>query len=119
VSALQNQLDRYLLERQHNLSTAHLTGFDLLETQAEYVLSEAQELLDAVRDARTRWPEVVRRGRVNLLEAIRAEIADVALADTAFAMLLEGCELPGGWEIGLVTVEGCIREKIEADRGRG
>jgi hypothetical protein len=107
LSPLADLLRNYLAARQHTLSTAHLTGMDLLLAEARYVKGEAEELYDAVvalalADARgeatpAHWRDVEK------------EIADVALADTTMA----------GFMPGTVTVEQCILAKTEADRGRG
>lgn len=119
MSALAEQLERYLTVRQHTLSTAHLCGFEKLIAEARYIVGEANELLDAVEGAARLWDTCSDSGRGLLLLGIRKEIADVTLADTTLAGMLSGMVLPGGWQVGSVTVEGCIAEKTEADRGRG
>lgn len=106
-SPLTGLLHQYLTTRQHTLSTAHLTGMEQMVAEAEYVLKEATELRDAMlalaaADAQGEATE-------DHWRHVRHEVADVTLADTTFAWLM-----PGG-----VTVEACIEEKTEADRGRG
>lgn len=65
-----------------------------IEDQAKYVVAEALELYEAVLSG---FPSA----------AVRLEIADVALAVALCARV--------AW----TTVEECIAEKTEADRGRG
>lgn len=104
---LASQLGRYLEARQLTLSAAPLTGVEQLRAGAEYVLGEAIELRDAV----VALLEAQERGEVTAehVRNVRHEIADVALADTALAAMMPGT----------VTVEACILEKAETDRGRG
>lgn len=109
ASSLAAMQENYLAVRQHTLSTAHLTGADQLMAEAEYVLGEARELDDAVAEL---CDDDWRHGeygpaRDGLLREVRHEIADVALAIATLAKFLD------------VTVEDCIAEKTEADRGRG
>lgn len=93
---------RYLAVRQHTLSTDGMDYDEAIVAQAEYVLGEAAELFVAVK-----------RQEVNTFTPgqtawhTRHEIADVVLATVTLANLLG------------VTVEDCIDEKTEADRGRG
>lgn len=107
MSALAAQLANYLAARQHTLSTAHLTGMEQLLAEAAYVRDEAQELYDAM----VALADAAEHGMSTRLHMrdVRHEVADVALSVTALAGML-----PGG-----VTVEACIAEKTEADRGRG
>jgi hypothetical protein len=100
-------LAHYLDVRQHTLSTAHLTGSQQLDAEAMYVRGEAEELESAVT-VLIEHPATVGY-RPELLRGVRHEIADVVLAATALAGMLPGP----------VTVEACIAEKTEADRGRG
>jgi NTP pyrophosphatase (non-canonical NTP hydrolase) len=97
---LAEQLENYLTVRQHTLSTAHLSGADQFIAEAEYILGEAQELLDAVND-------LFMPATVDVMACVRHELADVVLAATCLAGMFG------------VTVEDCIAEKTEADRGRG
>lgn len=119
-AALADLLAAYLEARQHTLSTAHLTGWDQLLAEASYVLGEALELRDAVMGALYTWHLAGPERRVELMRAIGHEVADVALADTTFAEILGKPEW-AVWMASLepVTVERCIAEKTEADRGRG
>jgi NTP pyrophosphatase (non-canonical NTP hydrolase) len=98
-------LDWYLAIRGHTLSTAHLTGAEQLVAEARYVLGEAGELRDAVA---VYWHAAL-EAKVDEghRSDVRAEIADVVLSATALAGFLG------------VSVEECIAEKTEADRGRG
>lgn len=111
MSALAEALDTYLTTRQHTLSTAHLSGFDQLLAEADYVFGEARELRDAVRELALLHDGSLRTEpeRAVLWTHVRHEIADVVLAATTLAGMLPGD----------VTVEACIAEKTEADRGRG
>jgi len=110
MSALAEALDTYLTVRQHTLSTAHLTGVVQLQAEAAYVLGEARELQGAIDALALGMAAGVSDGALALIwEHVRHEIADVALAVTTLAGFLPGD----------VTVEGCIAEKTEADRGRG
>ncbi|MEO7261558.1 MAG: hypothetical protein ABI047_09945 [Jatrophihabitantaceae bacterium] len=104
---LAGQLAQYLEARQLTVSTAQLPGVEQLLAGAAYVLGEAIELHDAV----VALSEAHERGEVTAahLRDVRHEIADVILADTALAAMMPGT----------VTVEACIAEKTEADRGRG
>jgi NTP pyrophosphatase (non-canonical NTP hydrolase) len=104
---LAGQLARYLEARQLTISTEHLTGVEQLLTGAKYVLGEAIELHDAV----VALAEAHERGEVTAehLRNVRHEIADVTLADAVLAGMMPGT----------ITVEACIAEKTEADRGRG
>jgi hypothetical protein len=98
---------KYLAVREHTLSTAHLTGREQLEAEAEYVYGEARELRDAVLDWVARdepWDAA------GVFEThIRHELADHVLSAATLANMLPGD----------VTIEACIAEKTEADRGRG
>lgn len=114
MSDLAAALARYLEVRQHTLSTAHLTGLDQLVAEARYVRGEATELRDAVDDyvaARNfaQFEADPESFGVGELRDVRYEIADVVLAATCLAGMLPGD----------VTVEACIAEKTEHDRGRG
>lgn len=105
---------RYLKVREHTLSTAAIVTLDRFVEQARYVLGEAGELRYAVRDYvlaldAAQFEDDPAAFAVDELQHVRHEIADVVLAATALAGML-----PGG-----VTVERCIDEKTEADRGRG
>jgi NTP pyrophosphatase (non-canonical NTP hydrolase) len=82
----------YLAARQHTVNQDTPCG------QAAYVLGEAAELAVACKraDALNGWPAFVRH-----------EIADVVLAVVTLANMLD------------LTVEDCIAEKTEHDRGRG
>jgi NTP pyrophosphatase (non-canonical NTP hydrolase) len=104
---LAGQLARYLEARQLTLSTAQLPSVEQLRAGAAYVLGEAIELHDAV----VALCEAEESGEVTAqhLRNVRHEIADVTLADTVLAGMMPGT----------VTVEACIAEKTEADRGRG
>jgi hypothetical protein len=99
-SPLAELQDRYLEVRRHTLSTAGLTGDLRLLAQAHYVRDEADELVDAVED-------LFAPANVDVMECVRHEIADVVLAAVTLANIVG------------VTVEACIVEKTEADRGRG
>jgi NTP pyrophosphatase (non-canonical NTP hydrolase) len=104
---LAGQLARYLEARQLTLSTSQLPGIEQLLAGAAYVLGEADELHRAV----LALSEAHDRGEVTAehLRNVRHEIADVTLADAVVAGMMPGT----------VTVEACIAEKTEADRGRG
>jgi NTP pyrophosphatase (non-canonical NTP hydrolase) len=106
--SLADMLANYLTVRQHTLSTAHLTGADQLRSEAEYVRGEARELVGEVAVLCDRLGRGGAR-EATALKRVRHELADVVLAATALAGML-----PGG-----ATVEDCIAEKTEADRGRG
>ena len=90
----------YLMARGHTPSTAGKPFMDALLGQAAYVQGEAKELEDACSD-------LFMPASVDVVECIRHEIADVALATVTLANILG------------VTVEDCIAEKTEHDRGRG
>jgi hypothetical protein len=98
--SLEALLTNYLALRQKELSYAALPPAERLKAQADYVRREAQELVDGVTD----WIA----GHPDGLRPVRLETGDVALAVTTFARYLDD-----------VTVEDCIAEKTEADRGRG
>ena len=100
MSTLAEKLANYLMVREHTLSTAHLSGATKIIAEAEYVHGEAKELLDAVND-------LYAPANVDVMECVRHEIADVVLATTCLAGYLG------------VTIEDCIAEKTEHDRGRG
>jgi len=104
---LASQLGQYLEARQLTLSTSPLTSAEQLLAGAEYVLGEAVELRDAV----VALVQAQEEGEATAehVRNVRHEIADVALADAVLAGMLPGT----------VTVEACIAEKTEADRGRG
>ncbi|HEX5347825.1 MAG TPA: hypothetical protein VFW64_12125 [Pseudonocardiaceae bacterium] len=103
---LEAQLGGYLAARGHSLSTAALSGTGRLRSQAEYVLGEARELRDAVDDAARQRPDVG-DDSAGWWPHARHELADVVLAAAVLARYLD------------TTVEQCIAEKTEADRGRG
>lgn len=103
MSAMAAQLANYLKVREHTLSTAALMGDAQLLAEAVYVLGEARELHDAVEALTRSNMDGLSRCR----EHVRHEIADVALSNAALATMFN------------VTVEDCIAEKTEADRGRG
>lgn len=105
ASALETQLAHYLTDRGHTLSFAELSGPDRLRSQAEYVLGEARELRDAVSDATRERPDMADSGGWWL--HARHELADVVLSAAVLARYLG------------TSVEACIAEKTEADRGRG
>jgi hypothetical protein len=104
--SLAERVEKYLEERQHTLSTAHLPLGEMLIAEAEYVLGEARELRDAVA---AYVPAVIANAEdyAELGEKVRHEIADVALANAVLAGMLHA------------EVEACIEEKTIADRGRG
>lgn len=91
---------RYLEVRQHTLSIDGKPWTEAVLAQARYVVGEAKELDDAVND-------LFAPANVDVGQCIRHEIADVVLATVTLANLLG------------VTVEACIAEKTEHDRGRG
>ena len=91
---LKSQHARYLTERGHTINQTTLIG------QAEYVLGEVQELCDAVGDL-AQYDGYAERWQVE------CELADVVLSAVTLANMLG------------VTIEYCIAEKTEADRGRG
>lgn len=95
-ATLEDRLVNYLTVRNHTLTTAHLSGKPQLVAEAKYVQGEANELVEAA--------EALPLG--GYLK-VRREIADVVLAATTMARYLG------------TTVEACIEEKTEADRGRG
>jgi len=104
---LADLLERYLTERQHTINTAHLPYLQKIRAEADYVHGESEELRDAVLayvDALNGWsgPTVE-----EALAHVRHELADVVLAATVLAGFLG------------TTVEACIAEKTERDRGRG
>lgn len=111
MSALAGQLARYLETRQHTLSTAHLPYREKLLGEAEYVLGEAGELRDAMVDLFAGLVIEQADGTVTVsdgrLRHVRHELADVVLAATVLAGFLD------------TTIEACIAEKTELDRGRG
>jgi hypothetical protein len=90
---------KYLAARGLTISTAGKPFMTAMAGQATYVLSEAKELYDAVSD-------LFATANVDMAECIRHEIADVVLATVTLANIM------------CVTVEDCIAEKTEADRGR-
>ena len=90
---------RYLAARQHTLSTDGMDRDAAIEAQALYVLGEASELHAACKHGTGGWGGTARHWR--------CEIADVVLATVSLANILG------------VTVEDCIAEKTEEDRGRG
>lgn len=106
---LATQLAWYLETRQHTLSTAHLPHLAKLRGEADYVRGEADELRDAV----CHYVGLLTNPRgsnvgVEQAEAhVRHELADTVLAATVLAGFLG------------TTVEACIAEKTELDRGRG
>lgn len=107
MSALAAQLATYLATRGHTLSTAQLTRMDQLLAEAAYVRDQGQELYDAVvalalADARGKATEEHWRH-------VRHEVAEVTLADTAFAGMMPSD----------ITVEACIAEKTATNQGRG
>lgn len=106
MSALAAQLANYLKARQHTLSTAHLDGIEKIKAEASYVFGEAAELRGAVQDLAT-FDEWGTEPPPALLDHVRHELADVVLAATTLAGFLG------------TTVEECIAEKTEKDRGRG
>lgn len=89
---------RYLELRQHTLSTDGMDFDEAVEAQAAYVLGEAAELAVSCKGGTGGW---------GVSRHTRCEIADVALSLVTLANLLG------------VTVEDCIAEKTEEDRGRG
>lgn len=91
----------YLGARQHTIRSKTPAE------QARYVHGEALELVEAVDDLADRMPSARRSGKTAALAHARHEIADVVLAAVTLASMLG------------VTVEQCIAEKTEADRGRG
>lgn len=102
----------YLEVRQHTLSTANLDYLPKLRAQARYVRGEANELSDSVADycdalLLARYESVPEAFTVDELAHVRHEIADVTLATVTLANIVG------------VTVEACIAEKTEHDRGRG
>lgn len=97
-------LTGYLAARGHALSTAALHGTDRFRSQAAYVLGEARELRDAVTDAAREQPTDMDGV---WWQHARHELADVVLSAAVLARYLR------------TTVETCIAEKTEADRGRG
>lgn len=104
LADLESQLALYLTARGHTLSFAALRGPDRLRSQAAYVLGEARELREPVTDAARERPAVLDGP---WWEHARHELADVVLSATVLARYLG------------TTVEACIAEKTEADRGRG
>lgn len=110
---LARRLQHYLDERQHVLSTAHLSGMEQLLAEADYVLGEAQELHTAVQALDRAYAA----GDEAQIEAawgkVCHEIADVTLADTTLAELSRRHLRPG------LTVEDCISRKTISDKGRG
>lgn len=94
---------RYLEVRQHTPSTAGLPLDEKLIAQARYVLCETWELLDAVEGLAV----VDRLAQAGARAGVRHEIADVVISATVLAGYLG------------TSVEACIAEKTEADRGRG
>jgi NTP pyrophosphatase (non-canonical NTP hydrolase) len=111
MSELAKLQARYVEVRQHTLSTDGLPFYEAIYAQADYVLDEARELESAAEDLANVPLVTDETGRPltaeELLTATRHEIADVVLAAVTLANILG------------VTVEACIVEKTEADRGRG
>lgn len=99
VPDLAAQQANYLAVRQHTLSTDGMEHEAAIEAQALYVLGEAAELHVACKHSTDGWGGTAKHWR--------HEIADVVLATVTLANILG------------VTVEDCIAEKTEADRGRG
>lgn len=99
----------YLAVRQHTLSTDGLPLPDQIRAEGEYVEGEARELREAAAylAAEVDVPKHPADAILDAHRHVRHEIADVVLAATTFAKILG------------VTVEQCIAEKTEADRGRG
>lgn len=92
----------YLAARRHTLSTARLDAGARLIEQARYVRGEVDELREAL-EALVDEPGP----RESKLQHARHEVADVAISLAVLAGYLR------------TTVEACIAEKTNADRGRG
>lgn len=109
---LDQRLQHYLSEREHVLSTAHLSGMRQLLAEADYVVGEAKELrlaIEALADAyAARDAELIEAAWTKVYH----EIADVTLADTTLAGFCANLR-PG------LTVENCIVQKTIHDKGRG
>lgn len=101
---LAERLKQYLNAREHTLSTDGLPWAEQMREEAAYIISEACELQDAVRDMVWSNSEQLAPG---YQLHVRNEIADVVLAATCLAGIFG------------VNVEDCIIEKTEQDRGRG
>ena len=103
---LEDQLATYLAVREKTLKFATYPTPEAITAQADYVCGEAEELTQAA------W--TVRQIDNNpgtadecTWRSVRLELADVVLACATLARYLD------------TTVEECIAEKTEADRGRG
>ena len=105
---------RYFEVRGHMPSSAAVVTLDRFNVQARVVRGEVAELRNAVLDyvddlnAAQHEPDPA-AAAADALREVRHEIADVVIAVARLASMLPGD----------VTVEACIEEKIDADRGRG
>jgi hypothetical protein len=101
---LDELLTNYLAARGVDLDRSTTDPRSAVLAQADYVRTEVNELHDAVAD----WYADGEVGHeAKRLRPVRHEIADVVLAATRLARLVG------------TTVEDCIDEKTEHDRGRG
>lgn len=100
---MEDRLAEYLNARGIAFPLAQMPLDEAVSTQSTYIHGEAEELLSAVGE----WLDAGADADNSHVGAMRQELADVVLA---CAVLAE--------ELG-TTVEACIHEKTEADRGRG
>ena len=101
---IESLLANYLTVRGKVLRHAALPPAEAITAQADYVCGEAEELTQAAWTVRQLGNDPKDECT---WRSVRLELADVVLAATVLARYLD------------TTVEACIEEKTEADRGRG